>query len=480
MDSNSASEPSLQNTLPMMNPAEVSSLQAGFAYQNELLKGYQEQLADLSPHQRRRRTLAAQSGFNDVSLKAIFQQSLNLELQSELVCKGEDLSFSDFVTLTIKIDNLMRQTPKRRSNRGDRHESLTAALNSLPAESTSSSEPMQLGVSRLPDEERMRRRQLRLCFYFYCEAGHHSIGCPHKPQAAQRQKHRQKIYLPTQPCTPPIKIKAIDDALIGEGIKQQTKTLTLIVGLFHQESITLYIVNSPLHEIILRHPWLAIHDPDISWHHGELLQWSPFCINHCFTAQPLPCLTTSIESPETPKTVNIPSCYDDLSQVFSKTKATHLPPHRPWDCAVDLLPNAMPPKSKVYPLSRTENQAMEEYIKKALSSGFISPSISPAAAGFFFVEKKDGGLRPCIDYRGLNNVTVKFRYPLPLVPSALEQLSEATIYTKLYLRSTYNLIRIKEGDEWKTAFLTAKGHYEYQVMPYGLANSPAVFQSFIN
>ncbi|KAL0180320.1 hypothetical protein M9458_025762, partial [Cirrhinus mrigala] len=141
-----------------------------------------------------------------------------------------------------------------------------------------------------------------------------------------------KTYnLPTQPCTPPIKIKAIDDTLIAEGITQQTKTLTLIVVLFHQESIALNVVNSPQHVII-------------SWHHGELLQWSPFCINHFFTTQPLPCLTTSTESPETLKTVNIPSCYNDLSEVFSKTKATRLPPHRPWDCAIDLLLNAMPPK----------------------------------------------------------------------------------------------------------------------------------------
>ncbi|KAI2646334.1 Transposon Tf2-9 polyprotein [Labeo rohita] len=123
---------------------------------------------------------------------------------------------------------------------------------------------------------------------------------------------------------------------------------------------------------------------------------------------------------------------------------------------------------------------MDEYISEALASGFIQPSTYPAAAGFFFVEKKDGRLRPCIDYRGLNNVTVKFRYPLPLVPPALEQLREATIYTKLDPRSAYNLIRIREGDEWKTAFLTTRGHYEYQVMPYGMANSPAVFQSFIN
>lgn len=140
----------------------------------------------------------------------------------------------------------------------------------------------------------------------------------------------------------------------------------------------------------------------------------------------------------------------------------------------------MHPKSKIYPLSHPETQAMEEYIKEALSSVFIRPSTSPATAGFFFVEKKDGGLRPCIDNHGLNNVTVKFHYPLPLVPNALEQLREAIIYTKLDLRSAYNLIRIKKGYEWKTAFLTTRGHYEYQVMPYGLANAPAVFQSFIN
>lgn len=181
-----------------------------------------------------------------------------------------------------------------------------------------------------------------------------------------------------------------------------------------------------------------------------------------------------------PRLSLFPPCYDDLAEVFSKTKATQLPPHHPWDCSIDLLPNAMPPKSRVYPLSRTESQPTEDNIEEALSSGFIRPSTSPAAAGFFFVEKKDGGLRPCIDYRGLNNVTVKFCYPLPLVPSALEQLREARIYTKLDLRSAYNLIRIKEGDEWKTAFLTTRGHYEYQVMPYGLANKPAVFQSFIN
>ncbi len=163
-----------------------------------------------------------------------------------------------------------------------------------------------------------------------------------------------------------------------------------------------------------------------------------------------------------------------------KTKATQLPPHRTGDCAIDLQPGSQPPKGRIFPLSQPEAESLKSYIEEELTKGFLRPSTSPASAGFFFVKKKDGGLRPCIDYRGLNDITIKFRFPLPLVPEALEQLREARYFTKLDLRSTYNLIRIREGDEWKTAFSTTTGHYEYLVMPFGLANSPSVFQSFIN
>ncbi|KAK3507825.1 hypothetical protein QTP70_001072 [Hemibagrus guttatus] len=88
---------------------------------------------------------------------------------------------------------------------------------------------------------------------------------------------------------------------------------------------------------------------------------------------------------------------------------------------------------------------MEDYIKGALAAGHIWPSTSLAAAGFFFIEKKDRGLRPCIDYQGLNAITVRYPYPLPLVPAALEQLRWARLFTKLDLRSAYNLVRIRAG-----------------------------------
>ncbi|KAK3549630.1 hypothetical protein QTP86_005375 [Hemibagrus guttatus] len=107
------------------------------------------------------------------------------------------------------------------------------------------------------------------------------------------------------------------------------------------------------------------------------------------------------------------------------------------------------PKGRVYPLSILENKAMEEYISEALQQGFIRSSTSPAASSFFFVAKKDGGLRPCIDYCVLNSQMVKFAYPLPLVPASLEELRGAHIFSKLDLRSAYNLICIRWGDEWK-------------------------------
>ncbi|KAK3572897.1 hypothetical protein QTP86_010584 [Hemibagrus guttatus] len=165
---------------------------------------------------------------------------------------------------------------------------------------------------------------------------------------------------------------------------------------------------------------------------------------------------------------HLPQAYAEFREVFSKERASRLPVHQPWDCAIDLLPNASPPRGRIYPLSLPESKAMEEYIETALSAGHIQPSTSPAAAGFFFVGKKDGGLRPCIDYRGLNAITVPYPYPLPLVPAALEQLRGARFFTKLDLRSAYNLVQIREGDEWKTAFHTTHGHYEYRVMPFSL------------
>ena len=142
----------------------------------------------------------------------------------------------------------------------------------------------------------------------------------------------------------------------------------------------------------------------------------------------------------------MPDVYHDLGEVFSKSKATSLPPHRAYDCAIDLLSGTSPPRGRLFSLSAPERLAMDKYIGECLATGLIHPSSSPAGAGFFFVSKKDGSLHPCIDYRGLNDITVKNRYPIPLISSAFSSLQGAQYFTKLDLRNAYHLVRIKEGD----------------------------------
>ncbi|KAK1795652.1 hypothetical protein P4O66_001142 [Electrophorus voltai] len=181
----------------------------------------------------------------------------------------------------------------------------------------------------------------------------------------------------------------------------------------------------------------------------------------------------TIDSPETDKKLTDPWEYSDLVLAFSPAKASQLPPHMLKECAV-------PPMCRIYPLSLEEERTMGQYIKEALHQGYICPSTSPALASVFFVKKKDGGPRPCMDYRGLNELLIPYTYPLPLIPTALEQLRGVPYFTKLDLHSTYNLIKFREGDEWKNAFSITSGHYEYLVLPYGLPTAPSIFQAYNN
>ncbi|GAA5863847.1 hypothetical protein JCM5353_005516, partial [Sporobolomyces roseus] len=177
----------------------------------------------------------------------------------------------------------------------------------------------------------------------------------------------------------------------------------------------------------------------------------------------------------------VPSPYHDFLDVFSKDIADTLPDHRPGiDHPVDVEEGKEIPTSRIYPLSASELEVLADYIETNLKSGFIRESQSPVGAPILFVKKKDGSLRLCVDYRGLNSVTIKNKYPLPLINETLDRLIGARYFTKIDLRNGYHQLRIREGDEWKTAFRTRYGHYEYNVMPFGLTNAPASFQSLIN
>jgi len=170
---------------------------------------------------------------------------------------------------------------------------------------------------------------------------------------------------------------------------------------------------------------------------------------------------------------------DDYPDVFSKSNAERLPPHRPFDCRVDLLPGHVPPTSKIYQLTLPEQAAMDEWVSSNLQKGFIQPSTSPYGAPCFFVKKKDGSLRMCVDYRRLNAVTVKDRNPIPLISDLIRSLAKGNIFTALDLRGAYNLLRMRPGDEPKTAFLTKQGQFEFKVMPFGLTNAPPQFQTMM-
>lgn len=262
-------------------------------------------------------------------------------------------------------------------------------------------------------------------------------------------------------------------------ISQATVPLQLITSGNHREEIVFFVTHSPLTPVVLGHSWLTTHNPHINWSESTILSWSPYCHAHCLVSALSSVSSFPVLQEEPIDLSRVPEVYHDLRAVFSHSRAASLPPHRPYDCAINLLPGTSPPKGRLFSLSGPERAAMEKYLSESLAAGVIRPSSSPAGAGFFFV-KKDGSLRPCIDYRGLNDITIKNRYPLPLMSSAFEILQGARYFTKLDLRNAYHLVRIREGDEWKTAFNTPTGHFEYRVLPFGLTNAPAVFQALVN
>ncbi|GKA79347.1 putative reverse transcriptase domain-containing protein, partial [Tanacetum coccineum] len=173
------------------------------------------------------------------------------------------------------------------------------------------------------------------------------------------------------------------------------------------------------------------------------------------------------------------SIVQDFPEVFPED-LPGLPPTRQVEFQIDLVPGAAPVARAPYRLAPSEMKELSEQLKELSDKGFIRPSSSPWGAPVLFVKKKDGSFRMCIDYRELNKLTVKNRYPLPRIDDLFDQLQGSSVYSKIDLRSGYHQLRVREEDIPKTAFKTRYGHYEFQVMPFGLTNAPAVFMDLMN
>ena len=293
----------------------------------------------------------------------------------------------------------------------------------------------------------------------------------------------------------PTSVVVIDGRPIASGnIVEESEPIQVVLGSFVCV-VSFNIISSPEHPIVLGLPWFELHNPDIDWRTREVryrqLQESTHRVStislhqlheeghkeamFLFAISVHPSSNIKEES-----LVQLPAKYHPYADVFDKVKAGTLPHHRPYDCPIDLQPGTEAPWGPIYNLSPTELEVLRAYIEENLANGFIRHSKSPAGAPIFFVKKKDGSLRLVVDYRGLNKVTIRNRYALPLISSLLERVNGAKFFTKIDLRGAYNLVRIRPGDEWKTAFRTRYGHFEYTVMPFGLTNAPAVFQHMAN
>jgi len=233
-------------------------------------------------------------------------------------------------------------------------------------------------------------------------------------------------------------------------------------------------------EAVLGMPWLQEYNPKIDWITGQV-DIRDTRRRKMRQQAKLVWYQVGATYEETEKGLShVPKRYHKYGKKLWSPESEKLSEHAAWDHEIELEPGTSPRFFPIYKLTEEEGRALKEFVQENLRKGYIRPSQSSAGYPVLFVPKKNGKLRLCIDYRQLNSITRKDRYPLPLISEIQDRIGNAQIFTKIDLRWAYHQIRIKEGDEWKAAFRSKEGLYEPLVMQFGLTNAPATFQKRIN
>lgn len=315
---------------------------------------------------------------------------------------------------------------------------------------------------------------------------------------AWAKRHGVSVHLKENPT----RVRTIDGRPVRGGVvRYETESLETN-GLGGSTPLRFTILPKSTYSVVLGMPWFESVNPVLDWQSREVsvltktadggLEYQNQGKGHTDSRESMKVCETQMEtvtlgddmdlSPDTNRNEKIVTkYYQEFGNLFDKNAVKTLPKHSRFDHVIKLEPNAVLPVGRVYNQNGREAKIMRDYLDDMLDKGFIRQSTSPTASPGFLVPKKDEpNGRFVVDYRAINKITIKDRTPLPLINETFDRLTKGKIFSQLDLRGAYNLLRMAEGEEWKTAFRTRYGLFEYLVMPFGLTNAPATFQAMVN
>ncbi|KAL0548949.1 hypothetical protein IC582_013427 [Cucumis melo] len=281
--------------------------------------------------------------------------------------------------------------------------------------------------------------------------------------------------------------------------KEKIKACRVEIG-NHELDVTLLVLDMQDFDVILGMDWLSANHASIDCFGKEVVFNPPSGPSFKFRRAGMVCIPKVISAMKASKLLSqgtwgiLASIVDTREPEVSLSsepvvreypdvfpdELSGLPPPREVDFAIELESGTALISRAPYRMAPVELKELKVQLQELLDKGFIRPSVSPWGAPVLFVKKKNGSMRLCIDYRELNKVTIKNRYPLPRIDDLFDQLQGATVFSKIDLRSGYHQLRIRDSDIPKTAFRLRYGHYEFIVMSFGLTNAPAVFMDLMN